>query len=79
MSVFKRIWLMLTYGPEIEIVLKEIREKRREEERESNRHRLDLCFKHRQEQNHSTYSEGNCHYCKALKEIERLRIEKEDG
>lgn len=31
--------------------------------------RLNLCFKHRQEANHSHFHEDNCNYCKLLKTI----------
>ena len=58
--------LIFTYGPDLEEVLKEKKREREDAERKTNRHRLDLCFKHRQEQNRSIFSEGNCDYCKLL-------------
>ena len=44
------------------LIAKEVKLKQ-EAEYEDNRYRLNLCHKHRQEPNHSDYSESNCHYC----------------
>lgn len=52
-----------------------IREKEAERiiaEAKNNAHRLNLCFKHRQEQNHSHYSENNCDHCKLLEKVKQL-------
>ena len=57
-----------------EIVSKREKEKEKAIE-ESNKDRLFLCFKHRQEDKYSHYSEHNCDYCKALKKIKELQNE----
>jgi hypothetical protein len=36
---------------------------------ETKHHNLNLCYKHRQEQNRSHYSEKNCDYCKLLNKV----------
>ena len=58
------ILLILEYGPELKELLEEKKQAKLNAEREADKHRLKLCFKHRQEPNHSHYSEKNCDYCK---------------
>jgi len=65
--MLKRLKLLFTYGPELDQVLTQLRKANEEREREQNRHRLDLCFKHRQEPKRSHFSEHNCDYCKLLR------------
>jgi len=72
MSIIKyhdMLMLILNYGPELEELLKEKKQERLEAECEANAHRLNLCFKHRQEQNHSHFSEHNCDYCKLQNQL----------
>lgn len=67
MSFFKRLRLVFSYGPEIEEMLKAARKEREVQKMWEDRQRLKLCYKHRQEPNHSHYSEHNCDYCCLLK------------
>lgn len=53
-----------------------IRDKNRELEKKKqidDQYRLKLCFKHRQEHNHSHYGSNNCDYCKLIEENKKLR------
>jgi len=61
--------LIFTHGPELEQVLEEKKRVKDDAEREANAHRLNLCYKHRQEQNHSHFSEHNCDYCKLRNQL----------
>jgi len=70
-NIIAKIKLVFNYGNELESMLQERRNKELTKEHEYNMHRLNLCHKHRQEQNGSYYSESNCDYCKALKGIKR--------
>jgi hypothetical protein len=70
--IFKRIWLALTYGPELDVVAKKIREEKEKRQKELERHHLKLCFKHQQEKRYSHFSEHNCDYCKLLKKYDAL-------
>lgn len=72
MSLFAKLKLIFTYGPELESILKGICAEKREQERLRNINRLNLCFNHRQESNHSHYSDGNCDHCRALAKIKEL-------
>ena len=63
MQFLRRLWFALTWAEDLEALIRQEREKREAKEFEENRHRLHLCFKHRQEQNRSHYSPQNCHYC----------------
>lgn len=54
--------------------LKELEDEQAETERLKNKHRLKLCYKHRQEQNHSHYSPKNCDYCKLLQQSNQEEI-----
>lgn len=67
MSFFKRLRWVFSHGPEIDELLEAARKEREDQEREENKYRLHLCHKHRQEPNHSHYSEYNCDYCRLLK------------
>lgn len=67
MSIFKRLMFLLTAGPEIDAIIKEEKRKALIKAHEDNAHRLNLCYKHRQEQNHSHFSSHNCDYCKLEK------------
>lgn len=69
--MFRKLWLVFKYGPELEALPDEKRQKRELAEWEATRHNLRLCYKHRQERNHSQYNEQNCDYCKLLKKVER--------
>ena len=73
MNLLNKIKLLFTYGPELEKVLKILKDKKLEQERENNRYRLNLCYKHRQESKYSDYSSQNCDYCKLLKQLEELK------
>lgn len=70
-NFFKKVFLVFQYGAELEAILKEKKDAadkaEREAEIESNRYRLNLCFKHRQEESQSWYSEGNCDHCRLLR------------
>lgn len=70
-NFIKRLLLIFTYPGELKEVLEEKRMKKIKQQRESERHNLNLCFKHRQEKNHSHFSEQNCDYCKLLRKIEK--------
>lgn len=65
----KRLWLALTYGPELEEVLIIRRREAEGKRREDDQHRLHLCYRHRQERNHSHYAEHNCDHCKVLAKL----------
>lgn len=69
----RNLRLMFIHGPEFEAILKKEFEEKLKEEARLEKSRLNLCFKHRQERNHSHFSEGNCDYCKLLKELETLK------
>ena len=73
MAIFKNIWLVITYGRELEQLLTSMRQENERKEREARAHHLHLCLKHQQEQNRSHYAEHNCDYCKLLKEVNELR------
>jgi len=64
--MFKRLMYLFTAGPELDSLIKKEKQERELAEFESNRYRLHLCYKHRQEPNHSHYSAHNCDYCKLL-------------
>jgi len=72
MSIFSRLALVFTHGPELEWIVRTQRAEEKSREWEAQRHHLDLCFKHQQEQNHSHYSGKNCHYCQLLETIRHL-------
>ena len=69
---FKRLYLCFTYGPEIEQVLKNERERKCDEEFKRNRHRLQLCEKHNPVNGLTNYASHNCDYCKLLREHKGL-------
>lgn len=73
MNFIARLRLVLTYGPEIKQILQERRREQERKQAEEHKYRLNLCYKHRQEQNRSHFAEHNCHYCQAQGEIGRLR------
>lgn len=60
----KRLKYVLFAGDALDALIKQEQRKIEDAEREANRHRLQLCFKHRQEPNHSDYGENNCDYCR---------------
>lgn len=68
MRFFKRLTFALTYGPELDQLLKEKRETERIHILDEDRHRLKLCYTHRQERSQSHYAEHNCDYCKLQQE-----------
>lgn len=63
MNFFTRLIYLFTAKAEVEELILDKRAEMLQQEHENNRYRLNLCYKHRQEQNHSHYSEQNCHYC----------------
>lgn len=71
--LIKRFRFIMAYSAEIDELLKEQLDERRRAkenaEREERRHMLNLCYKHRQEPNHSHFAEHNCDYCKALAKL----------
>ena len=66
---FKKLRLVFIYGDELEDLLWKKRSEKAEKLRLENKDRLNLCFKHRQEQNHAIYSEHNCDHCKLLDKL----------
>lgn len=66
MNIFSRLKVCFTHGPELKTHLDQLRQDTLKAEFESRKHNLNLCYKHRQEQNFSHYSEKNCDYCKLL-------------
>ena len=60
---FRRLWYVFTATKELDALVEAERKRIEAIEREDQRYRLDLCHKHRQEPNHSDYSERNCNYC----------------
>lgn len=73
MNFFKKLWLVFTYGDEIDGVLVEARRNLREAARRAKVENLNLCLKHQPANVGSHYSEHNCDHCKALKR-ERIGI-----
>jgi hypothetical protein len=67
-NFFRNIYLLWHIGPEIDAFAQTLRAERLAAEKEAAKYHLNLCVKHQQERNHCHYSEGNCHYCKLLKE-----------
>ncbi len=70
--MFNKLFLLFTYGSELEQVLKDIRWKKQIAENERKRDHLHLCSKHQQEENHSQYSEHNCDYCILQEKLNKL-------
>lgn len=68
-QVITGIKLSFSHGKELSILLNKIREENRIKEYEANKHRLKLCYKHRQERNRSQFSSAKCDYCKLLKKV----------
>lgn len=68
-----KLIIVFKYKGELEEILKDIRKKQEAKDREDDLNRLKLCFKHRQEKNHSRFSEHNCDYCNLLKKNEELK------
>lgn len=75
LGFFTRLWWAITANEDFEKEVIARKREREDKERESRRYNLDLCYKHRQEHNHSHFSEKNCDYCKLLKERDRLEAE----
>lgn len=75
MNMFKRLKYLFTASAELDILIKKEHDILEKKKREDQIHRLNLCWKHRQEQNRSSFSEHNCHYCQAQKHIEFLNKE----
>jgi hypothetical protein len=69
MGFIKNLKLVFTYGDEIEAILKKLKDDKRKQQWEDDKHRLNLCFAHRQEKHQSHYAEHNCDYCKAINEL----------
>lgn len=63
MNFFTRLVYLFTAPREVEELILDKRAEFKRQDYENQRHRLNLCYKHRQEQNHSHYSEHNCHHC----------------
>lgn len=72
-QLIKRIVYLLQSGPAIDRLIEAEENRIADEYRKDNRYRLNLCRKHRQEQNHSEYSESNCHHCQLLNHADALR------
>lgn len=68
MSMFGKLKLLFSYNDQLEELLVKMKRDKENKERDARRHHLDLCLKHKQERNHSHFSEHNCDYCKLLKE-----------
>lgn len=75
MKLFKRVWMALTYGPELEEVLKEKRSAAQEAARKAKSQYLDLCEQHQQRSPGSHYAEHNCAYCRQQKRYKELSEE----
>lgn len=73
MNIWKRLWLALTADQDFDTIYQQTQQDRFEKERISRMHNLNLCFKHRQEEHYSHYSEHNCDYCKLLEQRDELR------
>ncbi len=69
MKFFKRLRLVLSYGPEIDELLEATQKEREARRWEANKHRLNLCYKHRQEPDQSHYSPHNCDHCRLLERL----------
>lgn len=69
MRYLKRLWLLVTSGPELDEVIEQQRRARLYQEAENNRYRLKLCFKHRQESRRSHYAEHNCDHCNLQRQL----------
>ena len=67
-----RLWWAVTGNQGFIEAVKKEQQKIDAVKREQNRHRLDLCFKHRQEPNRSHFSEQNCHYCQLEQQIKSM-------
>jgi hypothetical protein len=70
--MFKKLMLLLSYGPEIEELLKKQKNAKADAEFEAKKHNLNLCLKHSQEQSQSHYSKHNCDHCKLIKTLENV-------
>lgn len=68
MVLLQKIKILFLYGPELEEIVNKLKKEKAEMLWESRKNNLNLCYKHRQEHNHSHYSEQNCDYCNLLKE-----------
>ncbi len=65
----KRFMYLMKSGAALDRLIKAEEYKAADEYRKDNMYRLALCRKHRQEANHSEYSEHHCCYCQAQKHI----------
>lgn len=72
MKLLKRLQFVFRYGPELDQLVEKQRQENIAKKREEDKHRLKLCFKHRQEPNRSHYAEHNCDHCAALARIDFL-------
>lgn len=70
--MWNKLRLLFEYGPEIEALLVERRQKAADEAHKAKYYHLDLCLKHKQEANQSHFSEHNCDFCKVKKELTKL-------
>lgn len=73
--MFKRLIYLITAGDALDELIKEEKRKAYDLKQENNRYRLDLCYKHRQEQNHSHFSPNNCAYCKLEAKKNALKLQ----
>ena len=78
MNILKRLKYVFTSGDAIDALIQKENDDIIKAKEEMDKHRLNLCFKHRQEQNCSHYSEQNCDYCKLLNKLKEYE-EKSDG
>jgi len=67
--MFKRIWLALTYGPEIDEILEKKRRANEEAERKRRSEYVQLCIRHQPVSCASHYSSDNCHVCQLQRRI----------
>jgi len=82
MKFIKAVCLALSYGPELEVLLKGpelevllkgLLEAKEDAERLARLDYLDLCKKHQPRSVGSHYAEHNCDYCQALKKLESVK------
>jgi hypothetical protein len=71
-----KLILVFKYNSELKIMLKEMREKLKEDARILKSKNLNLCLAHQQESHGSHYSPHNCDHCIALEKIEALKRSK---
>jgi hypothetical protein len=71
--MFKKIGIIIKNWSHIDELLRKEALKKELERHEADKHRLKLCYMHRQERYRSIYSEMNCDYCNLLRQLEEVR------